>query len=146
MNKWIACLIFLGATIVIAILAIPLVRVVGGTAWADAVGALSVLAIAVFAAVLATLDRRIERGPRQKLLVQIDIPSAASPKIVPLLLDNDDLVIFKALLRHGKLDFKKLEIRYAGKKIYFRTSNTFKLRFWDKKSYVPRLLKVTEVD
>ena len=78
----------------------------------------------------------------QKLWVRITVPDSASPQTIPLLLDNNDLLIFKALMKHGTISNDRREIRYRGKTIYDPAKKAFKLAG---KSYTPRQLQVTKV-
>jgi hypothetical protein len=77
----------------------------------------------------------------QRLVIFVPVPADATPETVPLLLDFDDSKIYYWIKTHGKTTRTEngVKIAYKGPKIYYRTSNKFKI---DGVRYVPKAIRV----
>jgi hypothetical protein len=64
----------------------------------------------------------------QDLRIKIEVPAGTSPAALQIPLCNEDLEIYAALVRYGKLDKKHMLIRYHGKAIYDPKENTFTVK------------------
>jgi len=78
----------------------------------------------------------------QKIVVLIPIPKKVPVEVLPLLLDGDDHLIAKFLLREGKIkkrNEKGLIVEYSGEQVYFPTLRMFLI--WERKCF-PSQIKV----
>ena len=106
-------------------------------------GLLALAGLAPFMFVAFLTYKMMQLGTTQKLLVQVNVPANTSLTALPMLLDNNDLLIFKALLAHGKLDLTSWMVTYAGAIIYHKRDEAFKL---GGNNYAPRQLKVVKIN
>jgi hypothetical protein len=79
----------------------------------------------------------------QRLTLLIPIPADAVPEIVPLLLDPDDVRIYDWMKTRGKTTQTAggVKIQYKGPKVYYPTSNKFKV---DGRKYAPKAIQVLQ--
>ena len=108
-------------------------------------GAFSLIIGFFFWLLMVLADKMTVRAGKsvQKLLVDIDVPEGTSKKALPLMLDDADLAIFHALMKHGRLNRKARQIRYKGKPIYAIHNQTFVI---GGVRISPHLLHVVRVD
>ena len=79
----------------------------------------------------------------QKLRVNVNVPESTSEAVLPLILNNADLLIFKVLMEHGRLNWKTWQIKYQGERIYTSQTQTFVI---GRLKIIPHRLQVVHAD
>ena len=131
---------FLGA--VFGICAFLLLFCSGALEAAGRVGVVGSAPALTMIASLYAFMRTVSPGAgKQKVMVKINVPQGTPKVVLPLFFEDDDRVIFKFLVKHGKLNMRKLTITYEGGFVYDGGRNQFDI---NGRHYTPQLLEVVE--